>query len=255
MTSWSAREIEAWVKTPRKPVTERAHMVEMAHLLHPKITYLKSLPVEATVLDIGAGDGSLPTLARWPEPARHDYKTYAYSLEKGMHFDNYTGFELCNFDKKLPQFKGVTFDGAFCSHFIEHIADTGRFASWLSKRMGKNAHIYLEWPSEASAHTPTLLELKALGMPFTIGNFHDDGTHQKIPARDEVLAQFKACGFDEVARGIVTLPVIEDEVIAHDADKLLKDGVCTYEMQLAYWSKVGWAQYLVLRRVDEAKGL
>lgn len=75
------------------------------HLLHPRGIFLKTLPSNSVIVDIGAGDGSLPKLLKWPDPQRDDVRSYAYSISEGKNFGDYDGFEIGDWDKvKQPRF-------------------------------------------------------------------------------------------------------------------------------------------------------
>jgi hypothetical protein len=243
-----AEEIESWLKTKREKRISETELTELVHSAHPKLSFLKMLGPQSVVMDVGAGDGSLPILFGWPKPSREDLKCYAYSLEKGDRFDDYDGYELSNFDEQKPKFPGIKFNAAFSSHFIEHIEDVSGFIKWITGRLEERSSVYLEWPSENSKNSPTNKEMEALGISFTISNFFDDDTHKDIPDRKVVVEEFKKYGFEVTSQGYVNLPFIEDQVLAHYGQEFLVTKQCSYEVQLAYWSKTNWAQYLAFDR-------
>ena len=75
--------------------------------------------------------------------------------------------------------------------------------------------------------------------------FRSDFTHKDLPDCDVMVAAFESSGFIVEARGIVRLPWLEDEMLAH-----FKDSDVSFPRQAAFWSRTGWSQYLVLRRAD-----
>jgi len=225
---------------------ERASAVELLHLLHPRTHFLKTLPRAASILDMGAGDGSMAILRDWPAPARSDLKLYAVSLDKGAHFDKYDGYYLGNWEQGRPQFgHEVEFDCVMSSHFIEHISQPIAFLDWACSMLPRGGRIYLEWPTEMSRRLPSLQDFLNERIPLTISNFADDHTHLAIPAMADVCQAFRHNGYTVAATGLVRLPFLEEELLAHflggEEDK--------YAIQLAYWSKTGWAQYLVAERL------
>jgi SAM-dependent methyltransferase len=197
------------------------------------------------VVDIGAGDGSLSVFLRWPEPARPDLSLHAYSLEKGARFDDFASYELGDWNAQPPEFKGRSFDAVLCAHFIEHIADPASFVAWTARKLRPGGRAYVEWPSPAALTLPSRGELEAIGVPLIISRFDDDDTHRELPDADVVAAACRAQGLEIEARGIVRLPMLEDELLAHFRDD--SDG---FPRQAAFWSHTGWSQYLVLRRPE-----
>ena len=238
-----AAAIQEWFKRKRKPQLEPTRVMELYFTFHPRTVFLKTLPYAADVVDIGAGDGSLSVFKRWPEPARPDLTLHAYSLDKGRLFDDFSSYALGDWDTQPPEFDGRVFDAVVCAHFIEHIADPRSFVAWAARKLRPGGRVYLEWPSPAALTLPPRGELEALGVPLMISRFDDDATHKALPATEDIVAASRAHGFAVEAQGIVRLPMLEDELLAHfrrDADG--------FPRQAAFWSRTGWSQYLVLRR-------
>lgn len=240
-------EIKAWFDRPRKTQVDKNRVMELYFTHHPRTSFLKTLPMGAMVADIGAGDGSLSVFRGWPSPERKDLRLYAYSIEKGRLFDEFEGYEISDWNTAPPDFDGNTFDAVICAHFIEHIADPASFVDWAAAKLNPGGRIYLEWPSPNSLDLPSRTELEKAGVPLVISRFDDDHTHRDLPDRDAIIAAFLAKGFLIEARGIVRLPWLEDEMLAHfrDAD----DG---FPRQAAFWSYSGWSQYLVISLAADA---
>jgi SAM-dependent methyltransferase len=236
-------DIAAWFKRPRTSGLNKDRVMELYFTFHPRTAFLKTLPTGAAVVDIGAGDGSLTVFRKWPEPERRDLKLYAYSIEKGRHFDDFDGFEISDWNASPPDFGGRKFDAIVCAHFIEHIADPMTFVAWAAGKLEKGGRIYLEWPSPNSLNLPSRTRLEAVGVPLIISRFDDDHTHRGLPDRDAMIESMLENGFRIEAQGLVRLPWLEDEMLAHfrDAD----DG---FSRQAAFWSYTGWSQYLVVER-------
>lgn len=240
-----ASQIREWFKAPRRTTLPRGRVMELYFTFHPRTAFLKNLPLDSNVVDIGAGDGSLSTFASWPEPRRPDLGLYAYSLEKGSNFDKFDGYELGNWDVAPPEFEGRKFDAVVCAHFIEHIADPSSFSSWAARKLNAGGRVYLEWPSPAALNLPSRAELEPLGVPLMISRFDDDASHRELPDGDVIAAACIAHGFVIEGRGIVRLPWLEDEMLAH-----FRDDADVFPRQAAFWSRTGWSQYLVLRLGD-----
>jgi SAM-dependent methyltransferase len=233
-------EICAWFGQARQPTLEQARVAQLYFTFHPRTAFLKTLGPAAEVVDIGAGDGSLTVFRSWPEPERADLKMYAYSIEKGRYFDDFSGYEISDWNVSRPDFDGKSFDAIVCAHFIEHIEDPASLVAWAASKLKKRGRIYLEWPSPNSLSLPPRKELEELGVPLIISRFDDDDTHRVLPDGDAIVQAMRDSGFTIESRGIVRLPWLEDEMLAH-----FKDAADGFYRQAAFWSCTGWSQYIV----------
>jgi len=233
-----------WFAQRRAPGMMLDRLNEYYHTVHPRSVFFHCLPQGAKLLDFGAGNGSLAIYRRWPGPERPDIAMYAYSLEFEEGFRDYDGYEIGQFEQSPPDFAGVQFDALYASHVIEHLASVSAFAQWVGSRLSDQARVYLEWPSEASLELPTATELREHGVDLMISNFRDDATHKAIPSRNEVREHFEKCGFFVESEGVIRFPWLEERYMAH-AEPARSDPTIKLN---AYWSKTGWAQYVVLSR-------
>ncbi len=241
-------QIKRWFNRPRDSHVPRDNVMELYFTFHPRTAFLKTLPHGSEVVDIGAGDGSLSVFRDWPAPARPDLRLYAYSLEKGEHFDKFDGFEISDWNQSPPEFGGRMFDAIVCAHFIEHVADPLSLVRWAARKLRTGGRMYLEWPSPESLPLPPRGELEAAGVPLIISRFHDDGTHRDLPQRQHVLEGCRAAGLAVDAEGVVSLPWLEDEMLAQ-----FRDDADGFARQAAFWSHTRWSQYLLLRQPQAAE--
>jgi len=233
-------EIRAWFNKPRTATVDNDRAAQLYFTFHPRTAFLKTLATAAEVVDIGAGDGSLAVFRSWPEPTREDLKLYAYSIEKGRYFDDFSGYEISDWNVSPPEFDGKCFDAIVCAHFIEHIQDPVSLIQWAARKLRKGGRIYLEWPSANSLSLPSRKELEELGVPLMISRFDDDHTHQALPDGDTLVEVMRKSGFAIESRGIVRLPWLEEEMLSHG-----KDAADGFYRQAAFWSHTGWSQYIV----------
>ena len=237
----SQAEIEEWYHKRRSTGLSNGKLTELYHTFHPKIAFLKMLPSSAVVADIGAGDGSLSAINRWPAPAREDLQFHAYALEKGRSFDEYASYEIGNWNEAAPEFGGRLFDAVVCVHFIEHIDDPGTLSRWLGRKLTPGGRAYVEWPSPHSLDLPARQTLEDNGVELIISRFDDDDTHQRLPRMEEIIESMRSAGLRSETQGTVRLPWLEDEMMAGAVDD-------AFNRQAAFWSATGWSQYLIVNR-------
>jgi SAM-dependent methyltransferase len=236
-------EIVQWYNRDRKASVNGPVANELYFQFHPRTAFLKMLPTDACVADIGAGDGSLSVFRKWPKPLRTDLRLHAYSIEKGEHFDNFQSYEISDWNVSPPKFEGIKFDGIVCAHFIEHISDPTSFAEWAGRKLVKGGRAYVEWPSEASLELPSREELLEAGVPLVISRYHDDSTHSTLPERAKMIDAFEVNNLEIEQQGVVSLPWLEEQLMAN-----FKNSQDAFPTQAAFWSMTRWSQFLVVRR-------
>ena len=240
LKNFSAADVADFIKNFQPSEKSINEVIEQIHLEHIRTKFLKGLRSNSSVLDLGAGDGSLSIFRGWPQPARHDLKLYAYSLEMEEKFLDYDAYEIADWNVKKPFFGDMKFDAIMCSHFIEHIDDYAEVLQWISKRLSPGGLLYLEWPSMKSLLAPSLVDLAKANLFPQIGNFRDDATHKNLPDLNSVIHKLIEVGLSIHEVGPVSLENIEGDIFHHFADK---NG--SFELQTAYWSITEWAQYVI----------
>ncbi len=236
--------VERLCRPRREPLLSFDQAVRGLHAFGPRCRFVKTLPAGATLLDVGAGDGSLQVYRNWPEPLRNDLRMFAWAGVNGSSFRLYDGSEIGNWPEHPPEFGGRLFDAILAANFIEHIDDPISFVQWSIARLAPGGSLFLEWPRPESSLLPTTADLAALGLPVMTGNYFDDATHRRdVPDIDAVCAAIAGAGLALRERGTVAVPFIDQEVAIHAA----RAGD-TVNLTLAYWSMTGWCQYLVAHR-------
>ena len=216
--------------------------LEILQSMHPRTIFFKSLRRHSTLLDVGAGDGSLCFLKGWIKPQRKDLKLYAYAMEFGANFEAFDGYELGEWPLVKPDFDGRKFDAITSCHFIEHILDPVEFVRWAADRLNSGGgRMYIEWPSENSRQQVQREVYRKAGVPIVISNYHDDSTHKLLPVMSELVEVLVQQGLVIEQQGSISNPFLEQELLSQfksgDADE--------FSVQAAFWSKTRWAQYLV----------
>jgi SAM-dependent methyltransferase len=233
-----------WYKQKRRAQLSAGEAQEVYFLQHPRTSFLKMLPTNSSVVDIGAGDGSLSVFRSWPKPLRTDLQMHAYSIEKGSRFDDFEGYELSDWNERRPQFPGLKFDAAISAHFIEHIADPYSIADWLREHLAENGRAYIEWPSPYSLRLPSRSELLKEGVDLMISRFDDDDTHRAaLPERSALCNRLSEQGFEVEQEGMIRMPWIEHQLMA-----TLRDSQDAFPRQAAFWLMTGWSQFVIAAR-------
>lgn len=210
------------------------------HLASPRVRFLKTLPHGASVLDLGAGDGSLAVFKNWLLPHRPDLRLFAVSLADGRHRSLYDGWENKNFETDEP-FEGRSFDAVFSSHFVEHI-DGGpkRLMPWIANRLTPQGRVYIEMPSHFSKSGPRRDSLRAMGHPVSTTNFYDDLTHKDTVDLDTLRRSFEQAGLFVDESGYWRNPFLEPLLL--DLAGVVHD---EFYATAAVWMSTRFAQYAI----------
>jgi predicted O-methyltransferase YrrM/SAM-dependent methyltransferase len=224
-------------RTPARAAVTGSDAMESLWRVHPRWRFLKELPPNATLLDIGAGSGGLAFWRSEP-PERCDIRFYGVDLQIGAHAGLYQGWEVVNLDVAKPSFPGVKFSGFLASHLIEHLADPEALIAYMASVAQPGARVYLEWPSPKTALFPTRDELfAATGCNVSTLNFFDDKTHKAVLEPEYVVSLLVRHGFRIVNGGEINLGDIALEAMAHGRER-------GADMQTGLWYATGWATYL-----------
>jgi SAM-dependent methyltransferase len=236
--------LRVWIEEARRCDLPDAAVLEAFHILGPQCRFLKTLPRAASVLDVGAGEGSAQIYRHWPAPSRPDLTMFAYAAVQGAMFDQYHACEIGRWPEAAPDFGGRRFDAIFAANFIEHIDGPTAFIRWAAERLTTRGRIYLEWPSEAALTLPSASTLRDIGLDVMTGSYFDDATHQhELPSADLVHDALRTAGLCIEATGVARVPFFEDHMLAMGLEA--RDTVC---QTLAYWSFTAWSRFVVARR-------
>lgn len=236
--------LDSWVASRGSSHLSNDAVDQYSHLVSPRSIFFRTLPLNANVLDLGAGDGGLSIYKTWPPPIdRPDIKLYALSLEWAERFKEYDGVEIGNFETERLSFGGVKFDAVLCSHFIEHISDLEIVFRFLDDKLAAGARVYFEWPHPHSKVIPPREFFLKRGLPVTTTNFFDDLTHLETWNMQAVVQKIESRGFAIESAGRIHFPFL--------ADRLRDQAKSSNDMSIgtfAVWYKTGWAQYVVWSR-------
>ncbi|WP_428483573.1 class I SAM-dependent methyltransferase [Rhodopila sp.] len=215
-------------------------LLEAYWRLHPRFHFVKTVPADAALLDIGAGSGGLARWKRWLQPFRDDIVFYGVDRARGTDAHLYRRWECVNLDAALPDFPDVTFDAFMLSHVIEHLGDPARMITWIASRIRPGGRVYIEWPNENAARQPRREAFLRHDIDIMITNFFDDATHLRMIPPDEVLGPLTRSGFRIIGSGTVDLGLPGEEMLARG----LANGDA-FARLAGYWSMSGWSNWVV----------
>lgn len=235
--------IRDWIGTETPALTDPQTLDQVFNYSLPRTLFLKNLPLNSVVMDVGAGEGSLINYKGWPFFDRSDLEIHALSLEKGRYFDRYNSYEIKNFETEPDIFPGRIFDAMVCCHFLEHMHDLSSTIKFFANRIRTAGRLYLEWPHPITKIFPASRSMLDLGAHITTLNFFDDHTHVEAWPGNDVALLLQDAGFAIEATGRVHLPWLGDQLKSH----ALKNQDLT-RMTVGTWAAMGWSQYLIASR-------
>lgn len=238
------REVYKWISEAGVPASDEGTTIEAYNCFNPRVQFFKNLPKNATLLDLGAGDGALSIMKSWPLCPRPDIRMHALSLRMGERFDQYDSYELKNFETEDGVFPDVSFNAINCTNFIEHMSDPEPTLDFISQRLSSGGRLFLEWPHNISTRLPPRAKLAELGAPITTARFDDDRTHVEAWSMQSIRDILADAGFVIESAGRVYLPWVGAQLRDHALPK--ND---TTLLTLAFWCSFGWTQYLVAEKL------
>ena len=227
------------------PAPDPAALDAWLHLSSPRVRFLKSLPAGSTVLDLGAGEGSLGLFKSWLSPQREDLRMFAVSLVDGPHKNLYEAWENGDFETADP-FPGRVFDAIYAAHFAEHITGgVERVLAWIATRIAPQGRVYVEMPSAFSRTGPRCAALRAAGHNVSTTNFHDDNTHKETVDLDTLRSAMRGHGLFVEESGYWRNPYLESTLF-----ELARRTDDRFHATVAVWMATRFAQYAMAVKDD-----
>ncbi len=240
----SDTELLNWLQEPTAPVLDEETAHQMYLTMHPRLVFLKNLPLNTVLFDIGAGDGNLRMFREWIAFPRADIVFVGASLEHGSNTRAYDEFIVGDIEQIELQFEQHRPTAAFMSHFVEHLKDPAGFLERLAKLLPQGASLYVEWPSPHSTRLPSRKIAGEAGFDMMTLNFFDDSTHVRAYSIEEVCGFLQTGGFQTISSGTISMPYLADQLKHHGIAKPDK-----YLLTVATWLKTRFASYVQALRV------
>ena len=240
----SDAELLAWLRQPVEHVLDEGLVHETYLTMHPRLLFLKNLPRDTVLFDIGAGDGNLRIFREWIAIPRPDIVFVGASLEHGQNTRSYDDFLVGDIEQMPLTFERHRPTAAFMSHFIEHLKDPRAFVARLACLLPQGSSIYIEWPSPHSQMLPSLQVAAEAGFDMSTLNFFDDRTHVRAYPIQEIGGYLTDNGFHAVSSGMISMPFLADQLKHHGIAKPDK-----YYLTIGTWLKTMFASYISAVRV------
>jgi SAM-dependent methyltransferase len=159
-------------------------------LPYDKMPFLRRLPPDFAVLDVGCGNNSPYAIKSvFPRCVYTGLDIGDYNQTTPNLADHYIVTTPEGFAGEIAKFRDC-FDVVLSTHNLEHCNDPHAVVACMAGAARVGGYVYLRFPSEISVSLPS--------RGGTL-NFYDDPTHAQAPPRyDEVVAGLVANGCDVV---------------------------------------------------------
>lgn len=155
---------------------------------------LRYLPLGASILDVGCGNGSASRIKSIREDLRYcgiDITGYMISDANKALMDSYFLFRPEQFAAGILSI-GRTFDAVLSNHNLEHCNEPMEVLESMTRAVKPGGHLYLAFPSEASVNLPSRTGCL---------NFHDDPSHQTVLDFDDLIDTLTSMEF-QISRAV-----------------------------------------------------
>lgn len=235
-------ELLRWLEAPivkRLGAFRRGDADDAYWTMHPRIVWLKNLPLDAVVLDVGAGDGGLAAFRGWPAFPRADLEFLGLSLAAPARRNEFREFHVVDLDKAKPAFSTMP-TAVLMAHVIEHLRDGRDVLRWLAGLLPRGGRIFIEWPGPNTALLPSCDEFRSRGYPMTTLNFHDDSSHISMHAIADVIDMLDELDFAVGGAGYVDLPYLSEVLRVQG----LKAPRHEFYLSMGMWLRTRFSSYV-----------
>ena len=238
----SETDLYNWLHADHDKFYEIGDPLEFFMMMHPRTCFLKNVPKNSVVLDVGAGDGGLINLKEWLQFPRPDLKFVGLDLEQGEFTGKYDEFKICDINKAKPIFE-ITPNVAVLSQFIEHIESPRDVFEWLYELLPVGGDVFVDWPASHTEFLPGRSSIQKMGFDITTLNFFDDRTHIKAYETAELAQMANGIGFTIINQGIIDMPFLANAMKQYG----VKEKSFFY-LSMAMWLRVNFVTYLTLKK-------
>jgi SAM-dependent methyltransferase len=195
--------------------------------LYSKDTFLRSLPPQPQVLDVGCGNNSPKLIKTWRPDCYYvglDVGDYNQDVTPDSIADKYI---LSSPEGFAPAIEAMheNFNAVISSHNIEHCDDPDRTLKAMLNALKIGGRLYLSFPSEASVRFPSRVGTL---------NFYDDPTHRHVLNFKQTRETIEHAGFR------IDVAIRRYRPLSHAIPGLLKEPLYAIQKRVSYQT---WALY------------
>jgi SAM-dependent methyltransferase len=195
------------------PYRERDTLIEEYWRFHPRYAFVKGLPQNARLADLGAGEGGTIGWKSWGNPERDDIVMYAIDRIKGELFDLFSDYDIVDLEVDETKYPDSAFDGVLCSHVVDFVGDSVALAREAIRICRPGGRIYVEWPNADSDRILTKFALSPFGIPCGTLSIEDDPDQVASIERDVLKLTLESVGARTIAEGEVVNDYLADELV------------------------------------------
>lgn len=231
---------------PEDIVKVEKYIIRFLEFRSEKYTYLRHIPENGKVLDIGCGDCRR---LRYRSYFRNDLVNYGIDSRDDVRCGKYlnTFYNLDITREKLP-FAEEYFDLVVLSHVVEHLPKDGFLfvMKEIRRVLKEGGYVYIEFPSEKTRHFMTAETLRRFACPVTTLNFYDDKTHISLYTIQELTGILRDEKMSVCGSGDIREPVKKCL-----SPMLLLAGYMMRDKSIftgSLWALLNWASFIIARK-------
>lgn len=168
----------------------RYKIIKVFPFLDQRISFIKRLPFNGGLLDIGCGTGYV---LRKFQQVRPDIKIVGTDKENSCLMLGNISFYQLDIEKSPLPFSDNYFDGISIIHVIEHLKSAEVVLKESFRVLKDGGYFYIETPHIKSLSLPSLNFFCKEGQPL---NFYDDPTHVRCYSKESLRKMLEILAAD-----------------------------------------------------------